>query len=114
MMMVQGGLGGRRELALFWCPHTNLSGMISRTSVIPHDSADRPVAQIINPLGRETAAGYCVSWVEKIISCVGCVLVPCLTRSPLQPISGSARAKIAKMRIGCLSINNDEMLTTQC
>jgi hypothetical protein len=27
--------------------------------------------------------------------------VPCLTRSPLQPISGSARAMIAKMRIGC-------------
>jgi hypothetical protein len=36
--------------------------------------------------------------------------VPCFIRSPLQPASSSARARIAKTRIGCLPIHKDESL----
>ena len=38
---------------------------------MPHDSAGRRGAQIINPLGRGTAASYSASWVWKAGSARG-------------------------------------------
>jgi hypothetical protein len=38
---------------------------------IPHDSADGPVAQIINPFGQGTAASYCASWAWKEVANLG-------------------------------------------
>jgi hypothetical protein len=64
-------------------------------------------------VGCGTTASYSASWVWKGHQLCGCawrVLVPCFIRSPLQLASSSARAMIAKTRIGCPSIHEDESL----